>query len=87
MRNLFCKIFHRLSWPRQDERGCYQVCLDDGRHLPWCDPMPLLSPYQKEHGPSGRLLEFKIQEEIGLEPLQKLHARRAIANALAGGKF
>ena len=85
MRNLFCKIFHRLSWPRQDEQGCYQVCLDDGRRLPWRDSMPLPSPYRKEHGPMGRLLKFKTQEEIRFEPLQEPHARRAVANALGRG--
>ena len=85
MRNLFCKIFHRLSWPRQDEQGCYQVCLDDGRRLPWRDPMPLLSPYRKEHGTVGRLLKFKTQKEIGYEPVQEPHVRRAIANALERG--
>ena len=53
MRNLFCKIFRRLSWPRQDEQGCYQVCLDDGRRLPWRDPMPLPSPYRNEQGPGA----------------------------------
>jgi len=85
MRNLICKIFHQLSWPRQDEQGCYQVCLDDGRRLPWRDPMPLPSPYWKEHGPMGRLLKFKTQEEIGFELVQEPHARRAIANALERG--
>ena len=85
MRNLFCRIFHRLSWPRQDEVGFYQVCLDDGRHLPWRDAMPLASPYRKEYGPVGRLLKFKTQKEIGLEPLQEPHARRTIANALERG--
>ena len=86
MRNLFCKIFHRLSWPRQDDQGCYQVCLDDGRRLPWRDPMPLPSPIRKEHDRMGRLLKFKTQEEIRFEPVQEPHARRVIANALERGR-
>jgi len=48
MRNLICRLFHRLSWPRQDEQGCYQVCLDDGRHIPWHDPLLMSSPYKLE---------------------------------------
>jgi len=85
MRNLICKLFHRLSWPRQDEQGCYQVCLDDGRRLPWWDPMPLPSPFRKQHGTVGRLLKFKTQKEIGYEPVQAPHARRAIAITLERG--
>jgi hypothetical protein len=53
MRDLICKIFHRLSMPRQDQQGSYQVCLDDGRRLPWHDPMPLLNPYRREPAPEG----------------------------------
>jgi hypothetical protein len=47
MRDFICKYFHTLSWPRQDEIGCYQVCLVDARRLAWIDPMPLLSPFGK----------------------------------------
>jgi hypothetical protein len=65
MRDLFCKIFHRLSWPRQDEQGCYQVCLDNGRHLFWIDTMPLVSPYQNAPTSLGLVLKFQTQKEIG----------------------
>jgi hypothetical protein len=65
MRDLFCKIFHRLSWPRQDEKGGYRVCLDDGRRLLWIDLMPLASPYRNPQSPLGRVLKFKTQKEKG----------------------
>jgi len=81
LRDRFCRIFHHLSWPRQDEEGFYQVCLDDGRHVPWRDPLPLPSPYRKNDSPGGCLLTFKIKKEIALEPVQEPHARRAITNA------
>ena len=81
MRDLFCRVFHHLSWPRQDEKGFYQVCLDDGRHLPWRDPMPLPRPYRKKYSPGGCLLTIKTQKEIRLEPIQEPHARRTVANA------
>ena len=86
MRDLFCRAFHHLSWPRQDETGFYQVCLDDGRHIPWRDPLPLPSPYRKNDSPRGYLLTLKTQKEIRLESIQEPHARRAIANALERGR-
>ena len=81
MRDLFCRAFHHLSWPRQDAKGFYQVCLDDGRHIPWRDPLPLPSPYRKKYRGGGCLPTFKTQKEIGLELIQEPHARRVIANA------
>ena len=86
MRDLFCRAFHHLSWPRQDENGFYQVCLDDGRHIPWRDPLPLPSPYRKKYRPEDCLLTFTTQKEIRLEPIQEPHARRVIANALERGR-
>ncbi len=80
MGNMICKIFHRLSWPRQDEEGYYQVCLVEGRRLPWRDPMPLPSPYRQEHAQRVCLLTFRTQE-AELEPVQRPHDRRAIAKA------
>lgn len=64
MRNLICKLFHRLSWPRQDEQGCYRRCLVDGRRLPWRDPMPLVSPYRLERASGGHPLTFRHPKEL-----------------------
>jgi hypothetical protein len=62
MRDLFCRIFHHLSMPRQDRQGSYQVCLDDGRRIPWRDSMPLLNPYRKVLGPQGPSIEIENSE-------------------------
>lgn len=83
--NLICKVFHRLSWPRQDEHGCYQVCLDDGRRFPWHDPMPLPHPCRKnafdEHSP----LKLTNWKESKNEVTQDLFTRRVVADVPNGG--
>jgi hypothetical protein len=78
IRNLICRHFHHLSWPRRDAQGCYQVCLTDARRLPWTDPMPLLSPYRKEHSQESCLLVFNNQQKLQVESTQQLLARQAI---------
>ena len=41
-RNWYCRRFHRLGGPWQDEQGSYQRCLDCGRRIPWSEPaLPL----------------------------------------------
>jgi hypothetical protein len=78
IRNLICRHFHRLSWPRRDQQGSYQVCLTDGRRLTWTDPMPLLSPYRKEYTQQGRLLIFNSQQKLQPESTQQLLSRQVI---------
>lgn len=34
MKNLFCRVFHRQSWPQRDAAGAYLRCLDCGRRIP-----------------------------------------------------
>lgn len=50
--NLICRFFHKLSWPHQDAQGCYQVCLEDGRHVPFKEellppPRPGKEPWKE----------------------------------------
>jgi hypothetical protein len=82
MHNLICKLFHRLSWPRRDELGCYQACLVDGRRVPWRDPMPLASPHRMESASGGPPFRFRPAKESELESTQEPSARRVVAGVL-----
>jgi hypothetical protein len=82
MRNLICKLFHRLSWPRQDEQGYYQVCLSDGRHIPWHDPLPLLSPYRIGDFSVGNTLTFSHLKKPKNDSTQVLSTGRIVADVL-----
>ena len=44
----YCRKFHNLTGPYQDDQGLYERCLDCGRRLAWVDPLPLADPTRRE---------------------------------------